>query len=128
LEKKLSIIVDIDDTLLINDSEPVQRVIDYVNSLPGMKIIVTGRNKSKRAETVYALHAAGVKYSRLIMNPGDYRDSHKFKEKIGEDFAPYVTLAIENNANARTAYEKSGIKTLDPANIKDTDTVWGIFR
>lgn len=124
----MSIIVDIDDTLLRNDTEPIQPVIDYVNSLPGMIIVVTGRNKSKRTETVHALHAAGVKYSRLIMNPGDYRDSHKFKERVGEDFAPYVTLAIENNANARAAYEKSGIKTLDPANIKDTDKVWDIFK
>lgn len=124
----MSIIVDIDDTLLRNGTEPIQRVIDYVNSLPGMIIIVTGRNKSKRAETVHALHAAGVKYSRLIMNPGDYKDSHNFKQRVGEDFASYVTLAIENNPDARAAYEKSGIKTLDPAKIKSSDKFWNIFK
>lgn len=124
----MSIVVDIDDTLLRNGTQPIQRVIDYVNALPGMKIIVTGRNKSKRAETVHALHAAGVKYSRLIMNPGDYKDSHKFKEQVGADLAPHVSLAIENNPDARAAYAKSGIKTLDPADIKESDKFWNLFN
>jgi hydroxymethylpyrimidine pyrophosphatase-like HAD family hydrolase len=116
-KSNMSIIVDIDDTLLRNDNEPIQHVIDYVNSLPGAKIIVTGRNNSQRVETVHALQVSGVKYSKLIMNPEDYKKSHKFKEQIGVDLAPFVTLAIENNPDARKAYEKSGIKTLDPADI-----------
>jgi hypothetical protein len=124
-KSNMSIIVDIDDTLLRNGTQPIQHVIDYVNSLPGAKIIVTGRNKSQRVETVHALHAAGIKYSRLIMNPGDYKQSHKFKEQVGADLAPFVTLAIENNPDARKAYEKSGIKTLDPADIPDK-TFWYI--
>jgi hydroxymethylpyrimidine pyrophosphatase-like HAD family hydrolase len=122
----MTTIVDIDDTLLRNGTQPIQRVIDYVNALPGIKIIVTGRNKSQRSETVRALHAAGVKYSRLIMNPGSYKDSHKFKEEVGAKLASRVTLAIENNADARAAYAKSGIKTLDPADIPDQKKFWSL--
>ena len=44
----MATIVDIDDTLLRNGSQPIKRVIDYVNALPGKIIIVTGRNKSER--------------------------------------------------------------------------------
>ena len=63
----MATIVDIDDTLLRYGTRPIRRVIDYVNALPGSIIIVTGRPNSQRAETVRALRAAGVKYSRLIM-------------------------------------------------------------
>lgn len=122
----MATIVDIDDTLLRNGNEPVQRVIDYVNALPGSIIIVTGRNKSDRKETVAALRAAGVKYSRLIMNPGDPRDTEKYKYEVGMRLRGSVDLAIDNNAKMRAAYERAGIKTKDPADLPDMKKFWSL--
>ena len=116
----MSTIVDIDDTLLRNGSQPVKRVIDYVNALPGSLIIVTGRNVSERAKTEAQLRAAGVKYSRLIMNPGAHSETAKYKEEVGRKLKGSVTLAIDNNATMRRAYERAGIKTMDPAQISHT--------
>jgi hypothetical protein len=120
----MSTIVDIDDTLLRNGNQPIQRVIDYVNVLPGSLIIVTGRNKSQRAETVKALRSAGVKYSRLIMNPGSSAETADYKYKVGIKLHNSVNLAIDNNPTMRAAYAKAGIKTMDPATIKSMKKFW----
>jgi hypothetical protein len=122
----MSTIVDIDGTLLNNGTQPVQRVIDYVNSLPGSLIIVTGRNESQRSETVKALRAAGVKYSRLIMNPGSSSDTAKYKYEVGLKLKGSVNLAIDNNPTMRAAYAKAGIPTKDPATLPDMKKFWTI--
>ena len=122
----MSTIVDIDDTLLRNGTEPIQRVIDYVNALPGSVIIVTGRNKSQRKETVAALRRAGVKYSRLIMNPGSSAETANFKYEVGKKLRSQVNLAIDNNATMRAAYAKAGIPTKDPAHLPDMKKFWTI--
>jgi len=120
----MSTIVDIDDTLLRNGTEPIQRVIDYVNALPGSLIIVTGRNESQRKETVSALRRAGVKYSRLIMNPGSSAETAKYKYEVGKKLRTQVNLAIDNNATMRAAYAKAGIPTKDPAHLPDMKKFW----
>jgi hypothetical protein len=122
----MSTIVDIDGTLLNNGTQPIQRVIDYVNSLPGSLIIVTGRNESQRSETVKALRAAGVKYSRLIMNPGSSSDTAKYKYEVGLKLKGSVNLAIDNNPTMRAAYAKAGIPTKDPATLPDMKKFWTI--
>lgn len=122
----MSTIVDIDGTLLRNGNQPIQRVIDYVNALPGSLIIVTGRNQSQRKETVSALRSAGVKYSRLIMNPGSSAETADFKYKVGMRLKGSVNLAIDNNATMRAAYAKAGIPTKDPAHLPDMKKFWTI--
>ena len=107
----MATIVDIDDTLLRNRTQPIQRVIDYVNALPGPKYIVTGRPESTRAETVRALKNAGVKYSRLYMNPYSTSNSNKHKAEVAERLKGKVNLAIENNPEQRAIYSRHGIKT-----------------
>ena len=119
------VICDIDDTLLSAGTHPIQKNIDYLNSLPGRKVIVTGRPKSDRAATVKALHAAGVKYGSLLMNPYSAANSNKFKEEVGHKLHD-ATLAIDNNPDARRAYAKAGIKTLDPAAIPNIKKFWDI--
>ena len=114
----MATIVDIDDTLLRNGSQPIQRVIDYVNALPGPKYIVTGRPESTRAETVRELKSAGVRYSRLYMNPYSTSNSNKHKAEIADKLKDKVSLAIENNPAQRAIYSRYGIKTKDPATIK----------
>ena len=124
----MAIIVDIDDTLLRYGTQPIRRVIDYVNSLPGEKYIVTGRPESTRAETVRALKNAGVRYSRLYMNPYSTSNSLKHKEEIAQKLKGKVSLAIENNPEQRAMYARYGIKTLDPADIPDkTKKFWSFF-
>ena len=120
----MSTIVDIDGTLLRNGNQPIQRVIDYVNALPGSLIIVTGRNESQRKETVSALRRAGVKYSRLIMNPGSSAETAKYKYEVGKKLRTQVNLAIDNNATMRAAYAKAGIPTKDPAHLPDMKKFW----
>jgi len=122
----MATIVDIDDTLLRNGKYPIQRVIDYVNALPGAIIIVTGRNKSQRAETVRQLRSAGVRYSRLIMNPGSSADTAKYKYEVGMRLKSQVDLAIDNDATMRAAYRRAGIKTKDPATLPDMKKFWTI--
>lgn len=112
------VLVDIDDTLLeFKTNKVIQETVNYVKSLNDSIVIVTGRNNSERAQTVKDLEPTGIKYTLLLMNPGNPRDAVEFKRKVGETFKLEARLAIENNANARAAYEKSGIKTLDPADI-----------
>ena len=124
----MAIIVDIDDTLLRNGIYPIQRTIDYIKTLPGSKIIVTGRPESQRAETVRALRNAGVRYSRLIMNPYSTRESNKHKAEVARRLKG-ITLAIDNDEGARAAYSRAGIKTMDPASIPDMKKFWTIkFR
>lgn len=124
----MAIIVDIDDTLLRNGDEPIRRVIDYVNSLPGAKYIVTGRPESQRAETVRALRAAGVRYSRLYMNPYSTSNSNKHKSEVAGKLKGSISLAIENNPSARAVYRRHGIKTMDPATIPDkTEKIWNLL-
>ena len=122
----MATICDIDDTLLRNGSQPIQKVIDYVNALPGALILVTGRNVSDRKDTIKALRSAGVKYSRLIMNPGSSSETADFKYKVGMRLKGSVNLAIDNNPTMRQAYAKAGIKTLDPADIPTTK-FWSIW-
>ena len=122
----MATICDIDDTLLRNGTQPIQRVINYVNSLPGALILVTGRNVSQRSETVKALRAAGVKYSRLIMNPGSTSNTEDFKYKIGLELKNSVNLAIDNNPTMRAAYSRAGIPTKDPATLPDMKKFWAI--
>ena len=122
----MATIVDIDDTLLRNGSQPIRRVIDYVNSLSGSIIIVTGRPQSTRKETVQALRAAGVKYSRLIMNPGSTKDTAKYKYEVGVKLRSTVDLAIDNDATMRAAYRRAGIRTKDPATLPDMRKFWAI--
>lgn len=122
----MATIVDIDDTLLRNGTQPIRRTIDYINSLPGAIYIVTGRPESQRDRTVAALHAAGVKYSRLIMNPYGTKESNKHKGEVARSLRSKVDLAIDNDAGARAAYAREGIKTKNPATLPDMGKFWQI--
>jgi len=123
----MATICDIDDTLLRNGTQPIKKVIDYVNALPGALILVTGRNVSERKSTIKALKDAGVKYNRLIMNPGSSSETEDFKYKVGVRLRGSVNLAIDNNATMRKAYEKAGIKTMNPADIPSMNKFWEIW-
>lgn len=121
------IICDIDDTLLRNGTQPIKKTIDYVNSLKTRVVIVTGRERSQRAETENALHDAGIKYSSLMMNPYSYKLSNKWKSEVAEKLKE-ATLAIDDNAGARSAYSKAGIKAIHPNDVPDMEKFWTVFE
>ena len=122
----MATIVDIDDTLLRNGTQPIQRTINYIKTLKGPIYIVTGRSPKQRAETVRALRAAGIRYSALYMNPGRMSDN-EYKGEMGKKLkARGVTLAIENNPDARAAYSRAGLQTKDPAKLPDMKKFWTV--
>jgi ribonucleotide monophosphatase NagD (HAD superfamily) len=121
------IICDIDNTLLRNGTQPIKRTIDYINSLNTRVVIVTGRERSQRKETEQALRNAGVKYSSLMMNPYSYKESNRWKAEAANKLKS-ATLAIDDNAGARAAYSKAGIKAIHPSDVPDMDKFWTIFE
>lgn len=120
------IICDIDDTLLRNGTQPIKHVIDWLNAQKGEKVIVTGRPDTQRDATRKALKAAGVHYSRLMMNPYGTHDSNKWKAEAAKELRT-ATLAIDNDAGARATYAHEGIPTKDPATIDKSWQIWDIF-
>jgi len=120
----MATIVDIDDTLLRYGDQPIKRTIEYIKTLSGPIYIVTGRSPSQRTQTVRALRSAGIRYSRLYMNPGPLSDN-QYKGEMGRRLkARGATLAIENNPAAREQYRKAGLKTMDPAKLPDMSKFW----
>lgn len=115
------IISDIDDTLLRNGTQLIQKTWDYIQSLDGALFIVTGRPASTRAETEDALQTAGISYSRLIMNDGSTADSAEFKKaKAKELLQTYnVVAAIENDEKTLGYYRDLGIDAVNPSTIDE---------
>ena len=124
----MAIICDIDDTVLKYGDIPIRNTIEYLKSLEGPVFMVTGRSPKKRAETVRALRAAGVSYSRLYMAPDDI-DDNEFKYETGKALAAKynITIAIDNSPKARAAYAKAGIKTKDPASLPKVGKFWNLW-
>lgn len=118
-----AIICDIDDTLLAAGTRPIRKTIDWINARAGNYriILVTGRPASQRAATTRALRAAGVRYNRLIMNPGSTAQSNEYKFEVGKRLKASASpvLAIDNNAGARNSYKKAGIRAVHPSQLTD---------
>jgi hypothetical protein len=113
----MAVICDIDDTLLTqSEGEPMQNTIKYLKTLEGPIFIVTGRTETKRAETILELKAAGIEYNELIMNPKRGYDA-QYKYEVAKKLSSIhnISVAIENNPKERAAYERAGIRAIDPA-------------
>jgi hypothetical protein len=80
----MSVILDIDDTVLRRGIYPIKKTIDYVNSLHTTVYMVTGRMETQRRATESALRKAGVRYAALYMNPYSTKDSNKFKAEMAQ--------------------------------------------
>jgi hypothetical protein len=120
------LIVDIDDTLLQNGVQPIQKVIDYVNNdYPEyLVVIVTGRLETDREATVAALSDAGVQYDRLVMKQDETVDSAEYKKSVAEELiadGKSIDKAIDNDSAARDAYTQLGIEVVDPNEIDMAD-------
>jgi ribonucleotide monophosphatase NagD (HAD superfamily) len=122
----MSIIVDIDGTMLARGKTPIRHVIDYVNS-QGTVYVITARPESRRAETVAALRSAGVHYNRLLMNSvgPTHKDGIESKRRHARSLSG-VTEAIDNDAGVRRMYESLGLKAVNPSSVGKS--IWsGVF-
>jgi len=111
-------ITDIDGTI-IEQGQPVQNVLDYIDELDLDVIVLTNRPESQRDKTIQDLDNADLDYTRLIMNSGS-TPAPEFKKAevqklLDEGFDPEVF--IDNDKANRDAVGSLGVKTLDPADI-----------
>jgi hypothetical protein len=111
-------ITDIDGTI-IEQGQPVENVLDYIDELELEVIVLTNRPESDRDRTVQDLEDADLEYTRLIMNGGSLPAPEfkkgEVKKLLDEGFDPEVF--IDNDKANRDAVASLGVKVLDPADI-----------
>ena len=112
------LVSDIDGTILEN-GQPVQEVLDYIDEKDLPVFVLTNRPESDREQTVKDLEKTRLTYRRLIMNAG--RESAPVFKKaemqklLDEGFDPQEF--IDDSAENRDAIESLGIKVTDPKDI-----------
>jgi hypothetical protein len=114
------IVSDVDDTILRNGREPIDKTIAFLNDSDVPVVIVTGRTEDERDETAAQLEAAGVEYAMLMTNNTDagtldYKRSTM--RSLLEKFD--VVLAVDNDADVRAAYADLGVEAVDPTDLPD---------
>lgn len=114
----MTIICDLDDTLVRHGVQPNIPLIKRLNTMGEPVVIVTGRPEAERDTTKATLIRIGVRYSRLLMNsgPADKLDQIKSKTANARTVGG-VTLAIDNDPMMRAAYKTLGFRALDPKEI-----------
>lgn len=116
----MSIIVDLDDTLLRSGIYPMTQNISKIEALGQPIIIVTGRPESERTKTTATLQKLGIKYQQLLMNDAgtpDRAGQLHSKAEHGKALKNSVSLAIDNDAASRHIYSSLGIKAIDPKDL-----------
>lgn len=113
-----AIVVDIDDTLIALNGDPIENVVAFVKEYDGAVLIVTARREARRDETIAQLDAIGVEYELLQMR-GDRTPEVVYKAAVMKNlFVNWnVELAIENNANVRAEYARIGVTVLAPSGV-----------
>ncbi len=113
-----AIVVDIDDTLIALNGDPIQNVVAFVKEYDGAVLIVTARREARRDETIAQLDAIGVEYELLQMR-GDRTPEVVYKAAVMKNlFVNWnVELAIENNADVRAEYARIGVTVLAPSGV-----------
>jgi hypothetical protein len=115
-------ITDIDGTI-IEQGQPVENVLDYIDELGDDVIVLTNRPESDRDKTIQDLANADLDYTRLIMNGGstpapEFKKA-EVKKLLDEGFDPQVF--IDDSKANRDAVGSLGVKTLDPADIPQSE-------
>jgi len=118
LSAPAAIVVDIDDTLIALNGDPIENVVAFVKEYTGAVLIVTARREARRDETIAQLDAIGVDYELLQMR-SDRTPEVAYKAAVVKNlFANWnIELAIENNANVRAEYARIGITVLAPSGV-----------
>lgn len=113
-----AVITDIDDTLFV-DGVVNQPVVDYLDSFDDTLVfVVTGRFVGNREQTVAELEAADVDFDELFMRP-DGVTSTEFKRDVAARLLETynVMVAVENDVDAREAYQALGITAIAPGDV-----------
>ena len=112
----MAVIIDIDGTLLRAGTAPIKSMVEWANKQDTVYII-TARPESARASTTEALRRAGVQYNRLLMNSvgRSHVEGLESKRRHAQSLKGKVSLAVDNDADARRVYEEVGIKTSSPS-------------
>ena len=117
-----TIVCDIDDTIIDSRGNGIDKTISFLKAHDAYTIIlVTARNESRRSETVSQLRELGVSYDRLVMNPGSSAPgaARAYKKDAMQSILRNhdVVLAIDNSAQARSAYQSLGVKAVHPRSL-----------
>jgi HK97 family phage prohead protease len=113
-------ISDFDDTLYLNGNLN-ESVYSWIKSQAVELYVVTGRHESDRQATTDLLDKLGISYSKLIMQPNNQNESANYKGETASKLLADgldVMFVIENNAEARAAYEDAGVDAVySPENL-----------
>ena len=115
-------ITDIDGTI-IERGQPVENVLDYIDELDFPVFVLTNRPESDRAKTEKDLADAELEYERLIMNGGSMPAPEFKKDEVKKllDAGYDPQIFIDNDKVNRDAVGSLGVKTLDPADIPQSN-------
>ena len=115
------IVTDIDGTILSEEGQPIQAVIDYIKDNSEEIVVLTARYESKREQTIADLKQTGLDYEALVMMPDDYSGSatelkaDQVKSLIEADMP--VDEFIDNDEDNRQAVAALGVKVTDPDDL-----------
>lgn len=115
-----TIILDIDGTLVGRGTVNRQLVAD-MNGREAEKIVITGRLDTQRDATVQLLERIGLDYEELYMSSGGDPNAHKAATARRLLRSRRLILAIDDNPDARAAYEELGISTQTPNVTRDLE-------
>ena len=122
-DKPKLIASEVDDTILRNGSDPIDKTIAFLAEMPVPIVIITDRTEDQRDETATQLERAGVDYAMLFTNNTDADTLAYKRDTMRALLDSYdVILAIENDADVRAAYEALGVPAVAPTNLPDVVT------
>lgn len=109
----MAIITDIDETLIGKFGENTA-LIELLDESDAAVIVITGRLRSRRAETEALLERLDLDYDELIMSGGGDPNAHK--RDAAESLLTRYTIvaAYDDNPDARDAYKSLGIDARAP--------------
>jgi HK97 family phage prohead protease len=115
------IVSGVDDTILRNGRDAIDKTISFLNESDVAVVIVTGRTEDQRDETAAQLDAVGLEYAMLLTN-NTTADTLAYKRDTMKSLLSQfdVLLAVENDADVRAAYTDLGVEAVDPTNLPDT--------
>jgi hypothetical protein len=122
-QKTKALIVDVNKTILKDKVNPIQPVIDYVNTKfdEGYKIFLISGSHSARLRVMrIALARCGVKYHDLTLNEEGILLDAEYKRKYVKKQMQYydVVQFIDNNEQHRDAVAALGVDVSAPDEIE----------
>ena len=114
------VLVDIDGTLDLGGGRVNEPLVAALNASAYDVIVVSARQDSRLDETRSWLNESGLDYSALHLSdfpPGPNANVafKKFKAEALISEGKDVVAAIDNDADARAAYDEVGLETYTPA-------------